>query len=249
MSDIPIIFYSWQSDTSKEVNRYFILDVLKTVIEYRKIECELVPRLDHDTENIPGTPDIIAAIFHKISSAAIFVADVTLVGKIKEGDKELPNPNVMLELGYAAHCLGWERIILVMNTHFGYPKNLPFDLRGRRCSVRYDLDSKNNENEIKENFAQELNNAISACLDNNHEQAMRLMPKLNHREMGFLHAFAQSKSDCFSDDENKYSYEIDHLLEKGIIFTDYNFAEQKYAYHWTYIGKLVRNLILKKNNE
>ena len=43
-----------------------------------------------------------------------------------------PNPNVLLELGYAARHLRWEQIILVMNTEFGKVEDLPFDLRMRR---------------------------------------------------------------------------------------------------------------------
>jgi hypothetical protein len=98
-------------------------------------------------------------ILEKISSAAIFVGDVTLIGKATmersflarlfrrfsnrqknlDNPKMLPNPNVLLELGYAAHCLGWERVILVMNSHFGPPEFLPFDLRHRRFPISYHL--------------------------------------------------------------------------------------------------------------
>ncbi len=43
-----------------------------------------------------------------------------------------PNPNVLVELGYALKALGQQRIIMVMNTHFGNPEQLPFDLRLKR---------------------------------------------------------------------------------------------------------------------
>lgn len=42
-----------------------------------------------------------------------------------------PNPNVLVELGYAAHSLGWDRIIVVVNTAHGAIEELPFDFRAR----------------------------------------------------------------------------------------------------------------------
>ena len=43
-----------------------------------------------------------------------------------------PNPNVLIELGYAVKALGAQKIILVMNSAFASPEQLPFDLRMRR---------------------------------------------------------------------------------------------------------------------
>ena len=37
-----------------------------------------------------------------------------------------PNPNVFLELGYAAASIGWNRLILVQNTAFGDISTLSF---------------------------------------------------------------------------------------------------------------------------
>jgi hypothetical protein len=83
---------------------------------------------------MPGSPDIGATIFAKIETARAFVADVTLVGTTT-GGKPTPNPNVLIELGYALRALGWERIIMVQNTAFvGGPDLLPFDLRQKRVT-------------------------------------------------------------------------------------------------------------------
>lgn len=57
-------------------------------------------RLEHDTAGIPGTPDIASTIFAKIRDAGVFVADLTLLPHTGSG-KRSPNPNVLIELGYA----------------------------------------------------------------------------------------------------------------------------------------------------
>ena len=73
-----------------------------------------------------GYPSITETIFSKIEQSEVFVADVTFVGETDRRDgtkaKKLSNPNVLAELGYAAAKLGWDRVILVMNKHYGSPE-------------------------------------------------------------------------------------------------------------------------------
>lgn len=38
-----------------------------------------------------------------------------------------PNPNVMIELGYAIKSLGWDRIILLYDKDFGEIEEIPFE--------------------------------------------------------------------------------------------------------------------------
>ena len=56
-----------------------------------------------------------------------------------------PNPNALIEYGYALKCVGHARMISVMNTAFGQPgeNNLPFDLRHLRWPITYRYDQKN----------------------------------------------------------------------------------------------------------
>jgi hypothetical protein len=242
MTEEPTVFYSWQSDSPGGLNRWFLRDALKAAIDQLGIKGEQALRLDHDTKGESGTPDIPYVICEKISSAAIMVADVTLVGKTSEG-KGLPNPNVMLELGYGAHSLGWERIILVMNAHFGAPDGLPFDLRHRRFPLCYTLTSEKVDKAItRKQLAEELRGAISVGLSRDHAQAARLVRKLDRKVMAFLRMKSTSKSSFFADDADRFSYEIGRLLEGGIIFTDHNSGLGTYAYHWTYVGALARDL-------
>ena len=47
-------------------------------------------------------------------------------------EKKSPNPNVMVELGYAVKTLGWERIICLCNTDYG--NQYPFDIAHNRIT-------------------------------------------------------------------------------------------------------------------
>jgi hypothetical protein len=136
-----VVFYSWQSDLPSRGNRGFINDALERAI--RSIASDgsaaLEPVLDRDTANLNGTPDIAHSILAKISAADVFVADVSIVNA--GSSLPSPNPNVLVELGYAAAELGWENVILVQNTAFGGPELLPFDLRGRRV-ITYSLEAE-----------------------------------------------------------------------------------------------------------
>ncbi len=114
-----------------------IEDALRRALEQirRDGELEVVPALDRDTQGAAGAPDIARTIFDKIDQAEVFVADATLINRkaIDEyGMRPTPNPNVLVELGYAAHSLGWERIVVVVNTAHGTIEELPFDFRARR---------------------------------------------------------------------------------------------------------------------
>ena len=127
------VFYSWQSDLPNATNRGYIQNALekavKAIANDESIEVE--PVIDRDTEGVPGSPDISAVIFDKIKKADVFVADVSFINK---GSKfrPTPNPNVLVELGFAYNALGNTKVILVMNTKFGSVEKLPFDLKMRK---------------------------------------------------------------------------------------------------------------------
>ena len=157
------IFYSWQSDLPNSINRGFIEDSLERAIKELKAdeELELDPCLDRDTSGVPGTPDIAATIFEKIRAADIFVGDVTFIDK--DDGRRTPNPNVLIELGYAASCLGWDRIICVFNTAFGSVNDLPFDLRQRRV-VPYQLTEGEEKAEKRKALVGKLRAGIESIL-------------------------------------------------------------------------------------
>jgi hypothetical protein len=118
------IFWSWQSDTPGKVGRHFVRGALAEAIEVLRQPNEIEEpserearealHLDHDRQGVSGSPDLAPTIFRKIEQAAVFVADVTLVGETTpvgekaEGRaaKKLINSNLAIEYGYAHHALG-----------------------------------------------------------------------------------------------------------------------------------------------
>lgn len=122
-----ISFYSWEADRPNNTNRGFIKTALEEAAALAS-DLTVEPRIDHDTQNVPGSPDIARTILKKIENSHVFVADVTIISDAA-GERATPNPNVLIELGYAMHALSENRIILVMNEHFGPVEKLPFDLR------------------------------------------------------------------------------------------------------------------------
>ena len=124
------IFFSWQSDLAPNRTRWLIEEAIKKTKEM--LEDVIDVEADRDTKGMTGTPDIAETIRNKIDESDLFVADVSFVAS--KGNKGIPNPNVMIELGYASAKLGWDRVICVLNTEFGGLDMMPFDLRGRRTT-------------------------------------------------------------------------------------------------------------------
>lgn len=164
------IFYSWQLDTDPKRNKYFINDCLNKAIKEIKKDntINVIPRLDKDTEDRTGSPDIVDSIFKKIDACNIFVADITLInsGLINEWlkNKPTPNPNVLIELGYAVNRLSWDRIICLNNSDISDLNKMPFDLRKNRIS-QYRCGSPRNK-EQSENTVNLLKKAIKNIIVN-----------------------------------------------------------------------------------
>ncbi|WP_447963332.1 hypothetical protein [Nitrospira sp. Ecomares 2.1] len=144
------VFYSWQSDCPNDTNRTFIEDAIEKAIKEvsTDISIQIAERnrpleLDKDTKGVPGIPPIADVIFQKISGATVFVPDLTFVGKTEE-NRLIPNPNVLIEYGWALRSLGHSRIIPIMNTAYGNltQENLPFNMRHLRHPLTYHLSNK-----------------------------------------------------------------------------------------------------------
>src|SRR5262245_32075150 len=97
------LFYAWQSDTLQKANHYLIREALREPLTQLSAAgiVEDSTRIDHDTMGVAGTPEVAGTIFDKIKDAGLFLADVTFIGKSASGEL-LPNPNVLVELGFAA---------------------------------------------------------------------------------------------------------------------------------------------------
>ena len=154
------VFYSWQSDTEQSTGHYLIRDALQDAINelHEELSLEEADRskLEHDTKGLTGAPAIAEAILAKIDACDVFAADVTVVGAVtatektdEEDAKALINSNVAIELGYALKSRGADTFLLVMNTAYGGPEKLPFDLQHRRWPILFDLPSDAGRSEIK----------------------------------------------------------------------------------------------------
>ena len=161
-----IVFYSWQSDLPAAINRSFIEDCIKKAIRQigRDDSVKVEPVLDRDTMGLSGSPDISSSILAKISVSHVFLADVSIINK--GADRPMPNPNVLMELGYAVAELGWDRIILVQNKNFGGPELLPFDLRGRRTMV-YEAAEKSERTTARGSLQKGIEAALRSTLEVN----------------------------------------------------------------------------------
>jgi hypothetical protein len=134
------LFYSWQSDRDRQVCSDFVQTALDMAKERLEEQYDVRLQVDRDTKGIPGTPPVTETILEKIRECDIFVADMSFVGRADSPEgagKQLPNPNVMVEYGYARHALGDRRILLVFNAAFGSFKELPFDLATMRRPTEY----------------------------------------------------------------------------------------------------------------
>ena len=155
-----VVFYSWQSDSPNGMNRTLIENALKDVAKEiagdESIDIE--PVIDRDTQGVSGAPDVAATIFGKIAMADIFVADISLVLNGKK--RSSPNPNVLIELGYALHALGHERIVLVFNEASGKKEKLPFDLKTRRILIYKAEDGEADRSATRAGLAKDLKAAL-----------------------------------------------------------------------------------------
>ena len=133
------VFYSWQMSTSKEENRSFIETSIKKASEKIKTKLNVDLLIDKDSRNTTRKDSIDYTILQKIPNCDFFIGDITPVAKDNNG-KPVPNPNVMLELGFAAKAIGWARCIFVWNTKYGDINQAPFDIRNRSI-VQYNSDT------------------------------------------------------------------------------------------------------------
>jgi hypothetical protein len=155
------VFYSWQSDLPNSTNRGFIQRALeraaKDIISDESILVE--PVVDRDTSGVPGSPDIATTILEKIDACDVFVCDVSIINHDSE-NRLTPNPNVLIELGYALKRLGWNRVIMIFNTQFGKVEDLPFDLRMKRVISYSAIQENQDKASERRKLQKQLTNAL-----------------------------------------------------------------------------------------
>lgn len=160
------IFYSWQSDLPNKTNRGLIEEALEMAVKNieKDSSIKIIPRLDKDTAGVPGSPNIATTILDKIDHSFLVVSDVSIINS-NDKSKQTPNPNVLYELGYAVKSLGMSNVMMVLNTAYGDPQKLPFDLKLHRV-LTYECNPKGNASEIRKVLANKMESAIRLSLQN-----------------------------------------------------------------------------------
>jgi hypothetical protein len=100
----------------------------------------------------------------------IFVPDLTFIGTRRDRERPTPNPNVLIEYGWALKKLGYDRIIPVMNIAFGKPEGdaMPFNMRHLRNPIAYECPEEGDEPTrvaARKELARKLEQAIRAVIE------------------------------------------------------------------------------------
>jgi hypothetical protein len=135
------IFYAWQSDLPEQFNHHAIRQALNRAGTQLTEEASatgqtLTVVIDDATRAMVGSGHIPTSIIQKIRVADFFVGDISALNANEPAQRKTPNPNVVYELGYATAEVGWERILMLINTALGgTPDDMPFDFDRHRAST------------------------------------------------------------------------------------------------------------------
>jgi len=252
------IFYSWQTDSPRACNKDFVREALDEAVATKNPTIEDRAFVETGMDRVPGTPEVATIMFDKIRKSSIFLADVTLVGTIPaSGPDRVPkrtaNPNVLLEMGYAAGTMGWDRIICVMNEHFGKQEDQPVDVRNRRYPINYTLDPQDAKDKPKRAIAKkelvsDLQLAIEVLEIAEHAAVENAIESL---DIDCMHLMLRTgrKTGFVFDNPTKlrpwlniftFKAAITRLIGFRFVVVRYisNHHGVEYSYQWTYLGKL-----------
>lgn len=143
------VFLVWQSDL--EQTRKELRKCVQKACDQLSKGGDADVLFDSDTRGIAGAVQIDQIVMEKIRTADVVVVDVTPIAN--RGEKTIPNPNAMVELGFAMATVGLERIIMVRDV--SVTGDLPFDIRNLRTT---DFESASDSLET-------MKRAIGMCLE------------------------------------------------------------------------------------
>lgn len=238
-----VIFYSWQSDVKKNTNNFFIKKSIEKAIKKIRREIDLELSLDKDTEKTSGSPNIADTIFKKISTCNLFICDVTIINKKQlsfNRIRKTPNPNVLIELGYAIKAVGWNRIICVCNTNFGKLENLPFDIRQNRIAT-YELKTNANISQkqiCEKKLVNTLYTAIKSITDN-YEQIIKEQKKDDINTYD-LNKFKEIELFC---PESQLNEILNFIIGNFVSYDEY----YSFFYSITYFFELEKNKFINSD--
>ena len=181
MANRLTVFYSWQNDAPSSLNRGFIEQALLEAFKRLHLDATLenAPRdtsaESGDTQIIVNPQSTIETFLKKIDECAIFIADLTLVSlpkgaltNVTSHPRHSPNPNVLVEFGYALRTHTQDQLIGIANTAYGRPDatSLPFYLRHLCSPITYHLSNPGASDKPSqlENLIQTLVKTLSAVI-------------------------------------------------------------------------------------
>jgi hypothetical protein len=248
-------FFAWQLDTPSDHNKKFIWNALNQATTSLSSSAvpEQSPRPESDTLGVAGSPNIVDTIFTRIRNCAFFVADLTFTAKSESG-KLVPNPNVLIELGYAARSVGWERTILVLNEAYGSARDLPFDILQHRWPIEYRMSEKTQVGDRRfVQLSEALEIAIASCEKNLLDRAEEMADSLDTATLDIV---AQYENSSFIDMRLPsltmgellvgldHILAIRHLISIGALRVTHI---PTIGYEWTYDGRcMIQSLVAKQ---
>ena len=148
------VFYSWQSDLSSKTNRTYLEGIITKSLKTVNKDNRIIACIDRDTKDELGSPSIQSSVFSKINHCKYFICDVSFCGN------NCPNPNVLIELGYAIKMLGWNKIVCFFNSNTGNIEDLPFDINHNRITP-YDPNNPNDKTRLSNIIIQNISSLLN----------------------------------------------------------------------------------------
>ena len=134
-------------------------------------------------------------------------------------------------------------------TAYGPPDDLIFDLRHRRWPLTFELEPLENESikTQRDELSKNLELAIRAAMQAEHASVETAIGRLDVNCLRWMHD--AGKIDHFPSPQRatmgaivanqSMDNSLIRLLDLGLLRCDVNPGGNLYAYHWTYLGKLV----------
>lgn len=160
-SDQPSLFFSWNAKNPKIHN-------LKRALQEAAALNGL--KYDESTWGHAGSPNIVAVILEKIRRASVFVADVTPVATLDNGEGVM-NTNVAIEYGYACANMDNSRIILLKN--HDSQQRFAFDIAAQRVSP---------VNSAASDIVGTLSGYVAASLSQSTSEVLRVVARVFARQ-------------------------------------------------------------------
>ncbi len=152
---------------------------------------------------------MVSTILEKIDNSSVLVADITLVddGSL---ERRFPNPNVLIEVGYAIKSLGFSRILLIQNTFNGSIEDLPFDLRGKRIMTYNSHPDDISRSEQRNYLAKQISKALITILPVLED----VLPVEYSKQMLDIESTRQEIESLYRESPDDLSFRLENISNK-----------------------------------